>query len=457
MNSIFLFVSIYLAALILISFWNKKKSAEDFILAERKLGNWAAANSMAATTIGGGILLVGGSLIYQFGISALWFFIGKVIGYLLLILFIHKISHQIQTKKYCTLADYFLDTHGQNIGRLVSIFMIIIFVGVSVLGFSGGAQIITYLSGWSYNLSVLLMLIFILLYTIAGGFRNVVRTDFIQWIAISAIFILFLFSLKGNLPLIQSTQWDFWAAGSRFILAFFVAGILFPFSAMEVWQRLYAIEKRKDLLSTMSKFLPMYLLFGVVLCLVVMLIRTFDATLDPEMALVTGIVKIFPSSFVALGTVAFFAAIMSSIDSYLFVANASLVHDWLDRKKKHSSQKIEKNMQWTLLVFGIIAAGGAIIWKDLLDIALYFSALTISISLLTISSWISKQKISESTLLTGGISSILLVHLSLFFVPVDVNILIIPIIGFVVGLVLDLGFEKLLKLKIDSSSGENRI
>jgi len=446
MNSILFFVGIYLITLIIVSFWNKRKSADDFILAERKLGNWSAASSMAATTIGGGILLVGGSLIYQFGISALWFFIGKVIGYLLLVLFIHKIAQRIKEKKYCTLADYFLDFHGKNIGKLVSIFMIINFMGVSVLGFSGGAQIITYLSGWDYNLSVLLMLIFILLYTIAGGFRNVIRTDFIQWIAISAIFILFLFSLKGNLPLIQSTQWNFWAAGSRFILSFFVAGILFPFSAMEVWQRLYAIEKRKNLLATMSKFLPMYLLFGIVLCLIVMLIRTFDSTLDPEMALVTGIVKIFPSSFIALGTVAFFAAIMSSIDSYLFVANASLVHDWFDRKKQHSSERIEKNMQWTLLGFGIISALGAILWKDLLDIALYFSALTISISLLTISSWISKQKISESTLLTSGISSIVLVHLSLFFIPMGTTILIIPIIGFVVGLGLDLGFTQLLRL-----------
>jgi len=158
MNFVLLFVFIYLVALILVSFWNKIRSSEDFILAERNLGSWTAANSMSASAIGGGVILVAGGFIYQFGISGLWFFIGKIIGYILLTYFIIKIQKRITQKKYCTLADYFLNFHGKKISKFISAILIFFITGVALIGFSGGAQIITFLSGWSYELSFFLLL-----------------------------------------------------------------------------------------------------------------------------------------------------------------------------------------------------------------------------------------------------------------------------------------------------------
>jgi len=401
-----------------ISFFNRKKSAEEFVLADRKLGNWAAANSLVATAIGGGLLLVGGAYIYQFGIGGIFFFIGKIVGYALLTLFISQIQKRIAEKKYSTLADYFGDFHGKRLHQFIAGVVAVTYLGWCLVGFVGGAGIIVILSGISFELAALAMLGAILLYTIIGGFRNVIRTDYIQWVAIAVVFLLFFANFSTNLKSVEAVQWDFFSAPVDLLVAFFIIGLAYPFSAMEVWQRMFALEKSKKIVAAMTRFGIMYFLFGVVLCLIMMIIRTFDATLNPDFAIVEGIVRFFPATFVALGTVAFFAAIMSSLDSYLFVANATVVHDFLDPQKRLSPEVIEKKMRWTLLGLGILTLCIGFVWRDIVDIALYFSGITIVVSMLVFFSWIWKTRIPQNVFIISGTLGLLSVTATAFIVPV---------------------------------------
>ena len=402
MSQVWIFLGIYFLALLGISFFGRKKSAENFILADRKLGKWAAANSLAATAIGGGILLVGGAYIYQFGISAIWFFVGKICGYILLTIFLKKISDRISQKKYNTLADFFLDFHGKKIHRFVAAVIAVDFLGWALIGFVGGAGIIVILSGIPYWLAAIAMLAAVLVYTLIGGFQNVIRTDYLQWIALATIFVLFFINFSGNLKMVESVQWDFWNAGTEMIAAFFLAGLTFPLAAMEVWQRMFALKKSKQMIAAMTRFGVMYLAFGIVLCLIMMIIRTFDATLEPDFAIVEGIVKFFPPALVALGTVAFFAAIMSSLDSYLFVTNATVVHDFCDPHKKLSPENIEKKMRVTLSILGVLILALGFVWRDIVDISIFFAGVSMVVAMLVIFSWASRHRISENALIFSG-------------------------------------------------------
>jgi Na+/proline symporter len=434
MQQVWIFLGIYFAILLVISFWGRHKSAGEFILAGRKLSNWSAANSLVATAIGGGLLLVGGSFIYQFGIGGIFFFVGKIIGYTLLTIFISQIHKRVSDKKYSTLADYFGDFHGKRIHRFVAGVITFTYLGWCLVGFVGGAGIIVILSGISFELAALIMLGAILLYTIIGGFRNVVRTDYIQWIAIAVVFLLFFANFSNNLMSVEAVQWDFFSAPADLIIAFFLVGLVYPFSAMEVWQRMFALEKSKKIVAAMTRFGIMYFLFGVVLCLIIMIIRTFDATLDPDFAIVEGIVRFFPATFVALGTVAFFAAIMSSLDSYLFVTNATVVHDFFDPQKKLSPEVIEKKMRWTLLILGILTLCIGFVWRNIVDIAVYFSGITIVISMLVFFSWIWRKHISQNALIFSGVVGLAAVNIYAFLTPVGSMWLLPGIIAPMVGL-----------------------
>jgi Na+/proline symporter len=433
MQQVWLFLGIYFAILLGISFWGRRKSSGEFILAERKLGNWAAANSLAATAIGGGLLLVGGAYIYQFGIGGIFFFIGKIIGYILLTIFISQIHKRVADKKYNTLADYFGDFHGKYIHQFVAGVIAVTYLGWCLVGFVGGAGIIVILSGISFELAAFVMLGAILLYTIIGGFRNVIRTDYIQWIAIFVVFLLFFANFSSNLKSVEAVQWDFFAMSGDMIAAFFLVGVTYPFSAMEVWQRMFALEKSKKIVAAMTRFGIMYLIFGIVLCLIIMIIRTFDTTMNPDFAIVEGIVRFFPPTFVALGTVAFFAAIMSSLDSYLFVANATVVHDFFDPQKKLASKVIEKKMRWTLLVLGILTLCIGFVWRNIVDIAVYFSGITVVISMLVFFSWIWRKQVSENALIFCGTLGLVSVTMFACLTPVGAMWLLpgifVPMVG----------------------------
>jgi len=256
---------------------------------------------------------VAGAFIYNFGISAAWFFIGKIFGYSIFALLLERLKDRIHMKSYTTLADYFRDFYGRKIAKFIGVLVVFIYIGWTLVGFVGGAQIIQYLSGWSYQISLITILAFVFSYMIIGGFRNVVRTDFVQWVALFIIFLLFLLRLGDHWNALEPWQWNVFEMGPANIMAFFLAGLLFPFSAMELWQRVYALKEKHKFLSMMTFFGVMYLAFGIILCLVIMLIRVLEPGLDPNMALVQGIVNIFPPTFVALGTVAFFAAIIASV------------------------------------------------------------------------------------------------------------------------------------------------
>ena len=410
MNEIFWFVGIYLTLLIGITLWGKKKSPADFLIANRELSTWTSSHSLSATSIGGGLILVGGAFIYQFGISAIWFFVGKILGYGLLGIFAHKIRNRIHEKNYFTLADYFFDFHGSKVGRFIAGLSFFILVGWTVVGLISGAKIIMLLSQWSYEISLSLMVGVILFYTLIGGFKSVVKTDYLQFIALFIIFTLFLFVLGENFESIKPTQWDIWGAGTKNILPFFIAGALLPFSAMEVWQRIYAIQKEKTIASVMGRFSLVFFLFGLILCLTIMLIRTLDKNLQPDLALIEGILKFFPETFAGLGTVAFFAAIMSSVDSYLFAASSSFVQYLWDWKKKATPEKLEKWIKRTvfLLSLGVLLFGLA--WQNLIDVTVYLTTVTMVVALLTLWSWGSKQKVPPFALICSGSVGLIGLH-----------------------------------------------
>ncbi len=437
------FVGIYLAILIAIAFWKRKESPADFLIAGRKLGAWSAAHSLSATAIGGGLILVGGAFVYKFGISALWFFIGKACGYGLLTVFANKLRHRIYEKKYFTLADYFFDFHGKLVGKFVAALILFAFVGWTVVSFMSGAKIITFLSDWTYEASLLLMVVFTLFYMILGGFRNVVRTDIFQFIAFFVIFCMLFFILTENFEKIEPTQWELFGVGIKNTASFFLAGFLFPFSAMEIWQRIYALDKRKTIVSMMSKFAGTYLAFGVVLAFTIMLIRAADPNLNPDLALIEGISNLFPEVFAGLGMVAFFAAIMSSADSYFFVANATLVQDFLDTEKKMGPRALEQKMRWTMFILGLGILTIGLLWQSLVDVAFYFSSITVVVSILTLSSWWSNQKVSKITLLSGGIVGLLGVNGALFWISSGPTLILVGVGATVVGVMLGAVFSKL--------------
>ena len=81
----FLLIVIYFVSLILLGYFSsRKQGAEDFLIAERKLGKWSTMATINASKTGS-ILMTFVAFVYLWGVAALWYFIGVITGMLVFI------------------------------------------------------------------------------------------------------------------------------------------------------------------------------------------------------------------------------------------------------------------------------------------------------------------------------------------------------------------------------------
>ncbi|HBY74461.1 TPA: hypothetical protein DEG21_00820 [Patescibacteria group bacterium] len=80
-----------------------------------------------------------------------------------------------------------------------------------------------------------------------GGFKAVVKTDIIQGFGLFTILFLIIFSLFFNIPTFSKINIDFFSIPIGQIVNFFLAGLLLPFAAAELWQRVYAAKNIENL------------------------------------------------------------------------------------------------------------------------------------------------------------------------------------------------------------------
>jgi len=391
----YLFIVIYFVIVLAVGwFAGKRETKEEYLIAGRNLKFLQATTTIFSSKIGAGILLTYTSLVYLYGLGALWYFIGAIFGYFVFYFFAKKIKKLSDEKQYYTLPDFFFDQKGKLTGYLVSIVVFLSMFGWAIVNFTGGAKVISEYSALSFELSIILMGLVILTYLLIGGFKAVVKTDVIQTIGILLLFVLMLFLLFTSGSSLTSADFNLFSIPVGQIINFFLAGLLFPLASAELWQRVYAIKDEKNLKKSLIFASSLYFIIGVVLLLIGLVIRTKLVGLDADTSLIVGFSNLLPAGLAGLAIIVFYSAIMSSADTYLFTSNASLTQDILQKSgsiKKESLLKVMKVSMALLMVLGVILS---LIIRDIVDTTFFFVALMMSLGFIILVIWI-KPKINK--------------------------------------------------------------
>jgi len=162
----------------------KVKNASDFAIAGRKLPGWAAALSERATGESAWALLGLPGAAYALGLTEMWTALGCASGIILGWLFI-ALRLRSEAEKYDanTFMEYLSKRHGavgryiQVIGSSIIAFFFFFYIGAQ---FIGGGKAIHQILGFNIYTGLIIVVIFVVPYTIYGGFRSVVYTDVIQ-------------------------------------------------------------------------------------------------------------------------------------------------------------------------------------------------------------------------------------------------------------------------------------
>lgn len=261
---------------------------------------------------------------------------------------------------------------------VISILMVVFFLSQMVAQFSGGATLISSITGLNHIPALLIFSAVVIIYTAFGGFSAVAITDTIQGIIMCiGTFLLIFFVLKSGgglqtinenlqakMPEVFDNLTSQYTPGA--LISFWV---LVGFGTLGLPQTSVRAMTFKD-----TKSLHKAMLIGVITCSFVIvgmhLAGVWAGALLPQSASLESsdyfipyiIQKIMPSGVAGLFLAAPMAAIMSTVDSLLILAVATIIRDlWRnyvirdnEEKIKNYNRHVKKISACLTVILGII-------------------------------------------------------------------------------------------------------
>jgi len=355
---------LYVAVLIFIGWRAAQRThgGEDFHLAGRSLGAWAAGVSSTASSESGWVTLGAVGMTYTYGVSGLWYAPGCLLGYLVNLYWVAPRLQQLSRGQgSLTLTDILARRWGdpRHLLRGTSVAIILLammgYVAAqmtaagkafaSTLGLDQSLGTVTLLGkqiGAGYALGVLLGAAVITLVTSLGGFRGVAWTDLFQGLLMAtALIFLPLYAvmrLGGFDALVQglgaADPSFLTAVGDRsrsaafgFIVGNLGIGLGYP-GMPHVITRYMATRDREQI----RRLRLIAILWGVAVFygagLVGLAARVLEPSLvDGERALMVVALRLLPAVLSGIMLAAVISAILSTVSSQLLVAASAVSYD----------------------------------------------------------------------------------------------------------------------------------
>jgi len=201
---------IYMAIVIVIGVVFAKranKSSDDYFLGGRSLGPWVTAMSAEASDMSGWLLMGLPGVAYWCGLAdAAWTAIGLAVGTYLNWLIVSKRlrRYSVRANNSITLPEFFSNRFrekNKTIMTFAALFILIFFAVYAASCFVTCGKLFSTLFGLSYQTMMIVGAVFVLLYTILGGFLAESASDFMQAIvmivALAVIMIVGIFNAGG--------------------------------------------------------------------------------------------------------------------------------------------------------------------------------------------------------------------------------------------------------------------
>ncbi len=397
---------IYMAIVIGIGLYFAKKaqqSSENYFLGGRSLGPWVTAMSAEASDMSGWLLMGLPGVAYWCGLAdAFWTALGLAIGTYFNWLIVSKRlrRYSVRANNSITLPDFFSNRFREKkkvIMTVAALFILIFFTVYAASCFVTCGKLFSKLFGTSYVSMMLLGAVFVLLYTILGGFLAESASDFMQSIvmvvSLGVIVVLSVAQAGGLGQVIENAQsipgfLEFFGmatptlneAGAQVVeagapvfgepsdygvlkICSMMAWGLGYFGMPQVLLRFMAIRKEEELkLSRRIAMIWVIISLGIAVFIGITgraLYPTIHATAsDAENIFITLATSSLPPILAGFTMAGILAATISSSDSYLLIAASAVAKNIYQgvAKKDATDKQVMRISRITLLVIAVIAA-----------------------------------------------------------------------------------------------------
>jgi len=341
--SIFFFILMLTIASVLYGQYLKKKQGSngkdfaflDLLLMGRRLTMPMFVATLVATWYGG----IFGVTKIAFDQGIFNFVTQGIFWYISYLIFAFFITNKVSKYKAVTLPDLIGKMFGPRSEKLSAVFNFfnvlpiayVISLGLVIQAFFGGEV-------WH---GMLIGVTIVILYTLKGGFRAVVFSDIIQFFVMCiGVFLIVVFSYKyfGGIGFLKANLPDthFTLTGGEGIATTLVWGFIALSTLVDpnFYQRVFAakntkIAKRGILISTC-----IWVLFDICTTAGAMYAKAVIPEAASDKAYLIYALQILPNGVRGFVLAGILATILSTLDSYLFIAGTTLSYDLMPKKYK---------------------------------------------------------------------------------------------------------------------------
>ena len=356
-NIDFFIISFYLIFLFIWGIYiGLKETADDFLIFSRKAPFILVVFSVISTWVGAGTTVAVAASGFDIGISlGLTALVGGIIGVIAAAWFAPKLKWFGDKYKAHTLGDFLLKRYSKKCLSVASGWILLIYIMLTAAQFVGLSALLSVATGLNFQIVIWFAAISTIVYTAFAGIKSDFYTDFIHFMIMFIVMFVILLPITikkiGGIEKIFEMPKQYLDPFAYGGISFFVAGIIFGvgsiFVTMELWQRVYASKSAKKARSALLISLCIIILFYVISTFFGLSMRLLDPGLgDKNQALFALMKQTLPRGVLGLGIAGFIAIFISTINSTIMVASATLTKDFFisrnpdnfddDKKLKYS-------------------------------------------------------------------------------------------------------------------------
>ena len=328
--------------------WRYMRSLDDFVLGGRRLGPWVSAISERASGESAWFLLGLPAAAYSLGFREFWSVIGIATGILASWTFLaYRLRTQTDRLDALTLPDYFETRFADRsrLLRIVSMLSILVFYLAYVAAqLDGAGEILNATFGLPSWAGVLIGAGVVAVYTLMGGFMAVAITDLIQGLLMSFVAVVLplvgiaaLGGFDGLWTAIGAHDpalltMDAGKTGTAFLFGVAFAGFSWCFGYLgqpHLLVRYMAIRSAKELPKAQAIAMGWVLIsyWGAPMIGLVGLAVLGPNLENPQQVMPLLAIELLPGWLAGIMIAGATAAMMSTADSQLLVASATVVED----------------------------------------------------------------------------------------------------------------------------------
>lgn len=360
----------------------RARSAEDYLVAGRRLGPAMYLGTLSAVVLGGASTIGGVSLGYQYGISGMWLVFMLGLGIIALGVLL---SARLSRLGVYTVAEMLEVRYGSS-SRLISAIIVAAYdLMVAVTATIAIGTVFNVILGLPSSLAILLAGGIVVLYSVVGGMWSITLTDILQFVimTVGIFFILLPLAVSraggfsGMREELPASYFDLTAIGWQTIFTYF---LLFFFGIMigqDIWQRVFTA--RDDGVARWGTLAAgVYcLLYGIAGALIGMAAKVILPNLQAADNAFAEVTKAaLPAGLVGLVLAAALAAVMSTASATLLASSTILANDVYARFLVRGDHNRVAVSRFFTLVVGVIVLVVSLLVKDVVG------ALTVAYDLL---------------------------------------------------------------------------